>query len=64
MRTRLQGYRQSIRDNRLRRVVSTRFLRDAFVMKQAGDTDAEIDAALFAGWSADEVRKVAVRVQS
>ena len=64
LRTRLQGYREAIRTNRLRRVVSTRFLRDAFVMKRAGDTDAEIDAALFAGWSADEVRKVTVRVQS
>jgi MoxR-like ATPase len=58
LRMRLQGYRDAIRANRLRRVVSTRFLRDAFVMKQAGDTDADIDAALFAGWSADEVRKV------
>ena len=27
-------------------------------MKQAGDSDAEIDQALFAGWSADEIRKV------
>jgi cobaltochelatase CobS len=63
LRTRLQGYREAIRANRLRRVVSTRFLRDAFVMTRAGDSDADIDAALFAGWSADEVRKVTVRVQ-
>ena len=58
LRTRLQGYRQAVQRNRMRRVVSSRFLRDAYVMKQAGDTDAEIDAALFAGWSADEVRKM------
>ena len=58
LRGRLQGYRAAIRANRLRRIVSTRFLRDAYLMKQAGDSDAEIDAALFAGWSADEVRKV------
>ncbi|HEX4591214.1 MAG TPA: hypothetical protein VH120_14845, partial [Gemmataceae bacterium] len=58
LRGRLQGYREAIRANRLRRIVSTRFLRDAFVMKRAGDADAEIDAALFAGWSPDEVRKV------
>jgi hypothetical protein len=58
LRGRLQGYRAAIRANRLRRIVSTRFLRDAYLMKQAGDTEAEIDAALFAGWSADEVRKV------
>jgi hypothetical protein len=36
-----------------------RFMRDAFVMKQAGFTDQEIDEALFAGWSKDEVAKVA-----
>ena len=58
LRARLQRYRQAVRDNRLRRLVSTRFLRDAYVMKQSGDTDAEIDAALFTGWSADEVRKM------
>jgi cobaltochelatase CobS len=58
LRTRLQGYRQAVQRNRMRRVVSSRFLRDAYVMKRAGDTDTEIDAALFAGWSADEVRKV------
>lgn len=58
LRSRLQGYREKIRVNRLRRIVSTRFLRDAFVMTQAGDSDGEIDSALFAGWSADEVRKV------
>ena len=58
LRGRLQGYREQIKANRLRRVISTRFLRDAYVMKQAGDSDADIDAALFAGWSADEVRKV------
>jgi hypothetical protein len=60
LRGRLQGYREAIRSNRLRRVVSTRFLRDAFVMTQSGDTDAEVDTALFAGWSADEVRKVTI----
>lgn len=61
LRTRLQGYREAIRANRLRRIVSTRFLRDAYVMKRAGDSDAEIDGALFAGWSADEVRKVTIK---
>jgi hypothetical protein len=60
LRGRLQGYREAIRANRLRRVVSTRFLRDAFVMTQAGDTDADVDTALFAGWSGDEVRKVTI----
>lgn len=58
LRGRLQGYRATARAARLRRVVSTRFLADAYVMKQLGDSDDEIDAALLAGWSADEVAKV------
>jgi MoxR-like ATPase len=58
LRTRLQGYRRKSQEARLSRLVSMRFLRDAYQMKQAGDTDEEIDAALFAGWSADEIRKV------
>jgi MoxR-like ATPase len=58
LRARLQGYRRNVSAARLRRIISTRFLRDAFVMKKAGDTDAEIDEALFGGWSADEIKKV------
>jgi MoxR-like ATPase len=58
LRGRLQGYRERARSARLRRVVSMRFLRDAHVMKQAGFTDADIDEALFAGWSRDEIAKV------
>lgn len=58
LRARLQGYRAACRKNRLRRLVSMRFLADAYEMKQAGDSDAEIDAALFAGWTEDESRKV------
>lgn len=58
LRTRLQHYRERIRQCKLRRVVSTRFLRDAYLMTQAGDTDADIDGALFSGWGPDEVAKV------
>jgi hypothetical protein len=58
LRTRLQGYRKQVMACRIRRIVSTRFLRDAYVMKQVGFTDADIDNALMAGWSPDEVTKV------
>ncbi len=55
---RLQTYRQRARDARVRRVISTRFLKDAYEMKQAGWTDEMIDEALFCGWQRDEVSKV------
>jgi len=58
LRNRLLGYRQKARAAGLRRVVSMRFVRDAFLAKQVGLSDAEIDRALFMGWSADEVAKV------
>jgi cobaltochelatase CobS len=58
LRTRLQSYRRRAAEARLRRIISTRFLRDAYFTKQAGDTDAEIDEALFGGWSNDEINKV------
>ncbi len=58
LRERLQGYRANIRKcNGIRRIVSTRFLKDAYEMKEAGWTDERIDKALFAGWSKDEVAK-------
>lgn len=58
LRGRLQGYRDKARAAKLRRIISTRFLRDAQVMLDAGDTLADVEASLFAGWSADEVAKV------
>jgi len=58
LRNRLVGYRQKVRAAGLRRVVSMRFVRDAFLMSQVGFSDAEIDRALFMGWSVDEVGKV------
>lgn len=58
LRERLQGYRGRVLSARLRRIVSTRFLANAYAVKQAGLSDEDIDAALFAGWSDDEVRKV------
>lgn len=58
LRTRLQNYRNRMRTSKVRRVISSRFMQDAWMMKNAGDTDAEIDTALMAGWSADEKAKV------
>jgi MoxR-like ATPase len=58
LRNRLVGYRKRARDARVRRIVSMRFIRDAFDMKQVGDTDQEIDDALFAGWTREEIAKV------
>lgn len=61
LRTRLQWYRHRTQVCGVRRIISTRFLRDAYVMKVAGDTDAEIDGALMGGWSKDEKAKMTGR---
>ena len=56
---RLIGYRRRIQENRLNRLVSTRFLIDAYEMvAKWGWTDEQVDAQLFAGWRDDEVAKV------
>ena len=58
LRKRLQTYRKRVRENRLERSVSTRFLRDAYDMKHNhGWTDLNIDDALFTGWREDEINK-------
>lgn len=56
LRIRLQWYRKTA--VRIRRIVSTRFLQDAQIMKTAGMSDQEIDEALMCGWRADEIAKV------
>lgn len=59
LRTRLQRYRNNVRAHKLERAISTRFLKDAYEMKQlAGWTDSDIDTALFTGWREDEINKV------
>lgn len=51
--------RKSIEDNRLERAMSTRFIRDAYLMKTERKWPIEkIDRAYFAGWREDEVNKV------
>jgi MoxR-like ATPase len=59
LRNRLQKYRRRVNENRLERIVSTRFLKDAYEMKVgAGWSDADIDEQLFMGWREDEVALV------
>ncbi len=58
LRSRLMSLRQKVRESKVRRVVSMRFLHDAYVMLRAGDTIEDIEAALFAGWTRDELSKV------
>src|SRR5262249_15667772 len=55
---RLTKYRERARSANLRRIISIRFNRGAYLVKQAGFTDDEIGGALFRGWAADEVAKV------
>ncbi len=58
LRKRLLGYRQKIRDSKLRRILSSRFIRDAYTLYSNGEPLAEIEQSLFAGWSKDEIYKV------
>ena len=56
---RLRGYRERIRQNRLERIVSTRFIAQAYVKRNCcGWSDERIDSKLFQSWREDEVRKV------
>ena len=58
LRSRLQGYRLAAQRNRLERIVSTRFIAEAYEMKSRwGWTDKDVDRQLFNGWRADEIRK-------
>lgn len=54
----LQGYRKKVMNAKLERIVSTRFMQDAYIMTQCGDTIEDIERALFAGWSKDELSKI------
>lgn len=56
---RLAKYRKLIRANRLERIVSTRFILQAYTKKHChGWSDERIDGKLFQGWRADEIIKV------
>ena len=56
---RLNKYRALVQHNRLNRIVSTRFIMEAYEMtSQWGWTHEDVDTALFQGWRDDEVIKV------
>jgi hypothetical protein len=58
LRTRLQEVRRLVQQSKVRRMVSMRFLKDAFKMKQAGFSNERIDAKLYCGWTRDDLAKV------
>jgi len=58
LRRRLWGYRARIQENRLERLVSTRFIAAAHRAMSRGKDFEYVDGKLFAGWRADEVVKV------
>jgi cobaltochelatase CobS len=58
LRGRLQSIRKKIDDAGLRRVMSTRFIKDAYLMSSHGWDFSKIANAYFAGWTSDERVKV------
>jgi cobaltochelatase CobS len=55
----LQNVRQRIAVTGLRRIMSTRFMRDAYIMKEgAGWMHSEVLDTFFSGWTPEEVAKV------
>ena len=58
LRDRLQGIRKKIEAAGLRRVMSTRFIKDAYLMSSHGWDYSKIANVYFAGWSSDERVKV------
>jgi cobaltochelatase CobS len=58
IRSYFQGVRKRIEIAGLRRVMSTRFLKDAYIMHQHGWNLTQLTDTYFNGWSADEKAKV------
>ena len=58
LRGRLQRYRTNCCNAKIRRIISSRFMKQAWLAKQQGISDEEIDEALFGGWRPDEIQKV------
>lgn len=54
----MHQYRKKIEQNKLERALSTRFITRAYNWLQYGKDLDYVDKMLFAGWRADEVRKV------
>lgn len=59
LRVRLLWYRKKVIEAKLERIISTRFMIDAYDMKsKAKWSDQRIDEALFSGWTEDEINLV------
>lgn len=58
LRTLLHQWRANIRKARIQRIMSSRFMRDAYKMKSLGDSLADLTTAFFSGWSEEEKAKV------
>jgi energy-coupling factor transporter ATP-binding protein EcfA2 len=58
LRSKLTTIRERVMAHKMRRVVSTRFMKDAYEMSLAGDTWEDCFNALTFGWSTDEIAKV------
>lgn len=57
--SRLLSYRRNIRESKLERALSTRFMQQAYNMKTNYNwTNEKIDKAFFQGWSQSQIRKV------
>src|SRR5690606_16360641 len=55
LRVRMLWYRKKVNESKLERIVSTRFMIDAYDMMTKADWSHErIDKALFSGWTEDE----------
>lgn len=53
------GVREKIEKHGLRRILSTRFLKEAYVMHSQGWDLEQIKTPYYVGWSKDEMSKVA-----
>ncbi len=60
----VQKWRSAMFEAKIRRIISTRFLKDAFDMVQLGDTIADVKRALFSTWRPEEQVKVLGRTLS
>ena len=59
LRTRLTYYRTKVRENKLERIVSSRFMEHAYTMlSEANWSIGKICSKLFSGWSEDEIQLV------
>lgn len=58
LRERIQKYRKRCRDHVVRRVISSRFMKEAYAAMCVGLSIQDVEESLFGGWRADEIQKV------